>query len=89
VADRTNNRIVRMNDMTGAGWTQFGTSGSGMNQFNSPFGVFVSAGQIFVVDTFNYRFVRMNDMTGAGWIELGMFGSGPNQFNLPVRVFLQ
>ena len=89
VADASNNRIVRMDDMTGAGWTEFGTFGNGPNQFSSPFGIFVSAGQIFVVDTFNSRIVRMDDMTGAGWTELGMFGSGPNQFNLPVRVFLQ
>src|SRR2546427_6118348 len=74
VADRNNNRIVRMNDMTGAGWTTFGTLGSGMNQFSSPFGTFVSTGQIFVADTFNNRIVRMNDMTGAGGSELGMFG---------------
>src|SRR5438128_10211720 len=89
VADTNNNRIVRMDSMTGAGWTEFGTFGNGPNQFSSPFGIFVSAGQIFVVDTFNSRIVRMDDMTGAGWTELGMFGSGPHQFTLPVRVFLQ
>src|SRR5207249_8085711 len=60
VADRNNNRIVRMNDMTGVGWTEFGTFGNGPNQFSSPFGIFVSAGQIFVVDTFNSRIVRMD-----------------------------
>src|SRR5438876_4586703 len=48
VADESNNRIVRMDDMTGAGWTPFGTSGSGPNQFSSPCGIFVSAGQIFI-----------------------------------------
>src|SRR5947209_20201524 len=48
VADASNNRIVRMDDMTGAGWTPFGTSGSGMNQSNGPFGIFVCAGQIYV-----------------------------------------
>ncbi|MDI6773259.1 MAG: hypothetical protein QME77_11835 [bacterium] len=41
VADRLNNRIVRINDMTGAGWTTFGSTGSGTNQFNEPNGVFV------------------------------------------------
>src|SRR5438552_17273246 len=45
VADESNNRIVRMDDMTGAGWTEFGTSGSGPNQFRCPFGIFVSAGE--------------------------------------------
>src|SRR5207249_8708803 len=89
LADRNNNRVVRMNDMTGAGWTEFGTFGSGPNQFSSPFGIFVSAGQIFVADTFNTRIVRINDMTGTGWTPFGTPGSGMNQFNLPVRVFLQ
>src|SRR5437899_12738395 len=41
VADESNNRIVRMDDMTGAGWTPFGTSGSGPNQFNLPVRVFL------------------------------------------------
>ena len=41
VADQINHRIVRINDMTGAGWTTFGTFGSGVNQFNIPFGIFV------------------------------------------------
>src|SRR2546426_3257224 len=43
VADESNNRIVRMDDMTGAGWTPFGTSGSGPNQFSSPEGLRVGA----------------------------------------------
>jgi hypothetical protein len=30
VADRDNSRIVRIDDMTGAGWTTFGTAGSGV-----------------------------------------------------------
>src|SRR5438309_11977067 len=52
VADESNNRIVRMDDMTGAGWTPFGTFGSGMNQFNGPIGIFVSAGEHFVADDY-------------------------------------
>src|SRR5439155_27324858 len=89
MADKNNNRIVRMNDMTGVGWTEFGTFGNGPNQFSSPFGIFAGAGQIFVADTFNTRIVRINDMTGTGWTPFGTPGSGMNQFNLPVRVFLQ
>src|SRR5438876_757690 len=91
VADESNNRIVRMDDMTGAGWTPFGTSGSGMNQFSFPSGIFVSAaGQIFVTDAFNHRIVRMDNMTGAGWITLGgpPAGSGMSQFNAPYGIFV-
>src|SRR5437879_8503653 len=80
VADESNNRIVRMDDMTGAGWTPFGTFGSGMNQFRFPSGIYVSAaGQIFVADAFNHRIGRMDRMTGAGWNEVGTCGDGNNQ----------
>src|SRR5436309_6033097 len=91
VADESNNRIVRMDDMTGAGWTPFGTSGSGPNQFRFPSGIFVSAaGQIFVTDALNHRIVRMDNMTGAGWITLGgpPAGSGMSQFNAPFGIFV-
>lgn len=40
-ASTGNHRIVRIDDMTGAGWTTFGTLGSGVNQFRAPFGIFV------------------------------------------------
>src|SRR5439155_1519826 len=86
VADESNNRIVRMDDMTGAGWTELGMFGSGPNQFNGPFGIFVSAGQIYVADRNNNRIVRMDSMTGAGWTEFGTFGNGPNQFSSPFGI---
>src|SRR2546426_7026869 len=73
VADWNNNRIVRMNDMTGAGWTELGMFGSGPNQFNGPFGIFVSAGQIYVADRHNNRIVQMDSMTGARWTAFGTF----------------
>src|SRR5438034_6227938 len=41
VADTSNNRIVRMDDMTGAAWTPVGPCGYDTNQANSPLGVFV------------------------------------------------
>src|SRR2546426_2894849 len=91
VADESNNRIVRMDDMTGAGWTPFGTFGSGMNQFRFPSGIYVSAaGQIFVTDAFNHRIVRMDSMTGTGWTALGgpPAGTGQNQVNAPFGIFV-
>ncbi len=84
VADWYNNRIVRMDDMTGAGWTALGTIGTGTNQCQSPVGVFVNtAGKIYVADQFNARIVRMDDMTGSGWTALGTVGTGTNQFQSP------
>src|SRR5437667_1337017 len=91
VVDESNNRIVRMDDMTGAGWTAFGVFGSGPNQFRLPIGIYVSAaGQIFVTDAFNHRIVRMDNMTGAGWITLGgpAAGSGMSQFSSPTGIFV-
>src|SRR5438552_3260632 len=72
VADESNNRIVRMDDMTGAGWTPFGTSGSGPNQFRFPSGIFVSAARkILVTNASNQSIVRVDIMTGEGRITVG------------------
>ena len=88
--DRRNDRIVRIDDMTGAGWTTLGTKGSGVNQFDTPIGIFVDAtGRIYVTDTVNSRIVRINDMTGVGWTTLGSSGDGKSQFNLPSGVFVR
>ena len=67
VADWGNGRIVRLDDMGGAGWTTFGRLGSGVGQFMWPRGVFVDGrGRIYVVDTANSRIAQVNDMRGAG-----------------------
>ena len=80
VADLGNNRIARVNDMTGAGWTTLGTGGTiGVNRFENPGGIFVDgAGRIYVADF--TRIVRMNDMTGAGWITLATPGTSSGIF---------
>src|SRR6266446_1752207 len=89
VLDTSNSRIVRINNMTGAGWVAFGTSGKGTNQFFLPHGIFVdTAGKIYVGDFGNSRIVRMDDMTGAGWVELGTLGSGTKQFSMPHGMFV-
>src|SRR3989304_10327546 len=90
IADRGNNRIVRIEDMKGAGWTAVGSAGSGARQFNTPRGVFVDAGgKIYVADTGNNRIVRMDDMSGAGWTAIGTHGDGGvNQFALPFGVIV-
>ena len=82
VLDGGNNRIVRVEDMSGSGWTTLGTLGSGTNQFLYPTGIAVDAiGHIYIADAGNGRIVRINDMSGTGWTALGTPGSGTNQFN--------
>jgi len=79
VTDTENDRIVRIDDMTGAGWTTFGTQGNGVNQVNDPHDIKVShSGEIYIADSGNGRLIRMLDMNGSGWIT---FGSQPNEFD--------
>lgn len=89
VADQGNSRIIRMDDMSGSGWTSFGSFGSGVNQFINPAGVAVDAqGRLYVVDQGNSRIVCMDDMNGTGWTAFGKRGSGSNQFKDPAGVSL-
>ena len=92
VTDCFNHRVVRMNDMTGAGWTTIGTQGAGVKQFNTPAGLYVAwdhssippKRHIYVADRLNHRIVRFDNMSGAGWITLGTQGDGIKQFNEPI-----
>ena len=80
-------RIVRIDDMSGAGWAAFGTVGSGADQFSNPIGVDVDTlGRIYVVDSGNNRIVRVDDMSGTGWIAFGTNGRGKNQFSGAVGI---
>ena len=90
MADTGNDRIIRMNDMNGAGWTALGREGNGPNKFDRPGGLFVDAGRkIYVADSWNHRVVRMNNTTGAGWTTFGTPGSGKGQFSAPWGIFVR
>lgn len=101
VADRDNNRIVRMDDLAGHGFKTF--SGVGANQLALPgceggaipppgcvASVTVdSAGRIYIVAS--SRIVRIDDMDGTGWTTLGGPGSsptGPGSFAGPKVVII-
>ena len=89
IADTYNNRIVRMDDMTGDNWIALGSRGGGTNQFRNPWGIAVdAAGKIYVTDNVNCRVVRMDDMSGTNWTSLGHCGSGGHQFNNPTGLFV-
>ncbi len=94
VADTGNNRIVAITNMTrdvsGSGFTPFGVSGSGINQFNAPGGICVDGSfHIFVADTGNNRIVRMDDIDGTNFQFLGgpTAGSAVGEFAQPVGVY--
>ena len=89
IADSGNNRIVRMDDMDGKGWTTLsGNSGAKATPFDAPTGVYVdSNGHIFVADSGNYRIVRTDGMNGDEWIAVGTEGKGKGQFKSPYSVF--
>jgi hypothetical protein len=61
-------RIVRMNDITGNGWTAFGSPGHGRGQFTYIKGLAVDGkGRIYASDVLANRLVKIDDITGAGW----------------------
>jgi streptogramin lyase len=78
VADAGHTRIIRMNDMTGSGFTTYGTSGSGTNQFTYPAGIALDrTGGIYVTDSSLGRLVHVHDMNGAAWTTYAAGLSGP------------
>src|SRR5579871_3438542 len=89
VADSNNNRIVRIDDMEGNGWTTLGgVKGNGFNQFDTPNSLFVDPDRhLYILDSGNSRVVRSDDMNGRGWVNQGHLGDGNAQFQAPSCVF--
>lgn len=79
VTDRgANDRIVRIDSMTGAGLVTYGGTGSGMNQFNDPAGLRVDAQDVlFVADPGNNRVVSFVGVPGGGWVAYSTGLSAP------------
>jgi DNA-binding beta-propeller fold protein YncE len=75
VADRGNDRIVSIDDLSGAGWRALGSTGSGDGEFRRPSGASVDAGgRIWIADSGNRRVVRIDDIDGTGWQAFGVAG---------------
>ena len=73
--------LARIDDMTGKGWTAFGSAGSGVNQFSKGKALTTdSMDRIYISDAGNHRIIRIDDMTGKGWVTYGTKGSGIGQF---------
>lgn len=80
--------LVRMDDLTGKGWTAFGSKGSDDTEdFGSVSDVAVdSKGRIYGVDQERNRVVRIDDMSGKGLLAFGRPGKGRGQFNYPCGI---
>lgn len=80
VVDTENARVVRIDDMSGKGWTEFRPTDE--HRFSLPDAVAVhpKTGRIFVSDPNNNRVVRMDDLDGSGWT---VYGDGGRRFRNP------
>ncbi|HLK60881.1 MAG TPA: NHL repeat-containing protein [Chthonomonadaceae bacterium] len=85
IADTGNNRIVRIDDMTGSKRMVFGTTGYGVGQFQGPCAIAVdSQGRIYIADSF--RIVRMDDMYGTNWTTYS--GTNANPYYTVTKIAL-
>ena len=65
------NRIVRLDDISGSGLATFGKSGNGPGQFTYIRDIAVDTkARIYAVDALAHRLVRIDNMLGEGWSEL-------------------
>ena len=83
IPDTLNDRIIRVDDMTGKGWVTYGTSGKTEGQNSPRIGKFISPsavrldsqGRIYILEQSLTRVVRIDDMTGKNWVALGKPGT--------------
>lgn len=73
LADASSMRVLRVDGMSGANVTSFGSYGEGEGQFSGPAGVAIDAqDRIYVVDKPANRIIRVDDMSGSGWVTLSV-----------------
>ncbi|MBM3817988.1 MAG: hypothetical protein FJW14_03055 [Acidimicrobiia bacterium] len=77
-------RIVRIDNMDGAGWTTFAMPGD--TQFQVRAVALDARGRIYLSDNGRHRIIRIDDMSGRGLVTLGSFGNGVRQFNQPMEM---
>lgn len=77
-------RLVRVDDMAGAGWRTFQLSGS--NFFSARDVALDAQGRIYLPDNQKHRIIRIDDISGAGLTTFGSLGTGVGQFKQPYGV---
>lgn len=76
------NRVQKF-DNNGNYITQWGSTGSGNGQFDSPYGIGIDSGNnVYIADTANNR-IQKFDSNGNYISQFGSFGSGNGQFDQP------
>ena len=85
IAAYTAGVIIRINEMSGAGYTTLNVPLG--QSLNPPSGVAVdNQDRIYIVDAIGSKIVRVDNMNGDNWTELGSFGAGTGQFQFPVSI---
>ena len=68
IADCMNNRLVRIDDIDGTGWTVCHGGSAKGQQFKEPTDVAIGQNdEIYVVDSANDRVIRISDIDGSNW----------------------
>jgi DNA-binding beta-propeller fold protein YncE len=80
IADPQNQRLIKMDDMSGSGWQEYSNRLLGSIKPQYPNFITFHGGFVWIFDAWNYRVLRMDDLTGAGCIGFGSWGAGLNQF---------
>ena len=83
IPDTLNDRIIRVDDLTGKGWVTYGTSGKTEGPDSPRIGKFIapsavrldSQERIYILEQSLTRVVRIDDMTGKNWVALGKIGT--------------
>lgn len=86
VADTGNHRIMRRNVNNLSLQVKTGSQGSGVNQFNEPWGIVTDLNYLYVADTGNHRIVILDKMTLSWKTTITGYGSPPVNFQHPTDV---
>ena len=77
ITDRENDRVVRIENMTGEGWITY-------EETDHPWDIELDAsGKIYITERDRDRLIRIDDLSGSGWISYGSSGSGIGNFEIP------
>jgi len=87
IADTHNNRIVKIDDLSGSNWETFGDQGIPTEQLRVPAGIALdSQDRIYVADSGNNRIVRIDEMHGTNFLAYGRVGSDRGEFMSPFGI---